>query len=502
MLLVKISLNGDWQSMSSLKEQAVNSAKWTTARTVITTITGPLLLMVKTRYLTPGEFGVMAIINIFINLIAVLENFGFNTAIVRSDKVTKDERSSLFMLQIITSMTLAGLLVIVSPYIASIYDMGSLASLLPILSLSILFNSPVILFTAFLEKEFHFKELSIIQILREITLLVSTTVLFQFMENHLLAVVIGQIIAVGFMAISIIGVSFRYDLLHLRLHFRFSEVKPFFRFGMVIAAKQMLIQITHNIDELIIGLFLDESILGYYHFAKNLLNKFRQILTMSFSKVLLPILSKVKNEKIRLFNGYKQISIYIAAVTLPVFTGIALTTNSFIPILFEERWLASADFFIILAIGYIPYIISVTIGTNLLYSINKPRLALQIDTANNLTYIVLLFLLSWAGAGIYTIVLLYGLYLLVKSLIIQHFVYKEFGRSLWDYLKMFKGLAISTIIMITVVLGAQVLILNHLHVFIDLVISIVLGALSYIVSLYLIERQTFNDLLGMVMNRF
>lgn len=37
---------------------------------------------------------------------------------------------------------------------------------------------------------------------------------------------------------------------------------------------------------------------------------------------------------------------------------------------------------------------------------------------------------------------------------------------------------------------------------IDLVISIVLGAMSYTATLYLIERQTFNDLLGMVMNRF
>lgn len=487
--------------MSSLKNQAVNSAKWTTARTLVTSLTGPILLIIKTNYLTPAEFGVMAIINIFISLIAVVENFGFNTAIIRKDVVTKDERSSLFILQLGVGFLLAFLLVVLSPFFGDIFDMGRLETLLPILSLSIIFNSPVTLFTAFLEKEFHFKELSIIQIIRELTLLVSTTLFFQFFTDDLLAVVIGQIVAVGVMAILIVGVSFKNDLLHLSFHFKFDDIKPYFKFGVAVAGKQLLIQITHNVDEMIIGLFLDETILGYYHFAKNLLNKFRQILTTSFSKILLPLLSKVKNNKVRLFRAYNLISVYIATVTFPVFTGIALTTNSFIPVFFDEGWLSSSNFFIILAIGYIPYLISPSIGNSLLYTINKPKLSFVIDFVNNISYILILFIFSWINAGIYPVVILYALYMLVKSISIQYFVYKEFDQTLLDYFSLFKGLLMCTVAMVIGVLGIQFILPDTINPIIELIVSVIIGAGVYIGSLYMIERKIFIDLLQMVTNR-
>ena len=487
--------------MPSLKNQAVNGTKWTTARTILTAITGPILLIVKTRNLSPEEFGVMAIINIFIGIISVLENFGFNTAIIRKDEVTKDERSSLFILQIMISIFLASLLVISSPLIASLFNMPPLNDLLPVLSLSILFNSPVILFTAFLEKEFQFKAVSIIHMGRELVLLISTTILFQVLSQPLYAVVIGQILAVGFMAIGITIATFSFDLLHLRLHFKLDDIKPYFKFGIVVGFQKVVIQLTHNVDEMIIGFFLPESVLGYYHFAKNLLNKFRQLLTVSFSKVLLPVLSKVKYEKERLIRGYNQISSYIATVTLPIFTGIALTTNSFIPIFFDEEWLASSNFFIILAISYIPYIISDSIGTDLLYSINKPKLALAIDFVTNLAYILLLLLVSWLQIGLYPIVILYGLYMLVKSIVTQYYVYQQFNRSFLEYLKLFTGLIASTLIMVAVVLLAQNAVLNEMSVYVDFIVSVILGVISYVASVYLFEKKTFHDLVGMVANR-
>lgn len=487
--------------MSSLKNKAVSSAKWTMFRTLATTLTGPVLLMIKTRFLTPAEFGVMAIINIFISLFAVLENFGFNTAIVRKDYVSKDERSSLFILQIISSFLLAGVFVLISPIIGTIFDMHALDTMLPILSLSVIFNGPVVLFTAFLEKEFHFKELSIIQVIRELTNLTSTTILFFIMENSLLAVVFGQIISVAVMAMLIMYISFKNDLLHLQLHFKFDDVKPFFKFGVAVAGKQLLIQITHNIDEMIIGLFFEEEVLGYYHFAKNLLNKFRQILTTSFSKVLLPVLSKVRNETARLIRAYSQITIYIATVTFPVFVGIALTTNSFIPVFFEEKWLTSSNFFVVLAIGYIPYIISVALGTNLLYTINKPRLAFMIDLTANVIYISSLFVLSWMRIGIYPIVILYAVYLFSISIAIQYFVFKQFNKSLLDYFSLFKWIAVCTAIMAMVVLAGQFILPDTIHPAIELVISMVLGGGSYALSLYLLDRKTFNELLAMVGNK-
>ena len=293
--------------MSKLKNQAVNSIMWTSIKTAVNSLSAPLLLIFKARYLTPSEFGVMAIISVFVSLISVLENFGVSTAIIQKDEINKNERSSLFVFQTTLSMIMGLLIIFISPWISSIYDMDALVRLLPVLSLSVFFNGPVILFTAFLEKELHFKALSIIQIIREAALILATIILL-ILDFGLLGVVIGQVIAVVVMASLILIESYRVNLLHVHWHFKLAEIKPFIKFGMFIAAKQMMTQITHHIDELIIGYFLPAETLGLYHFAKNMLGKLRVLITTSFAKVMFPVLSKVKNDLTRLTNAYNKIS--------------------------------------------------------------------------------------------------------------------------------------------------------------------------------------------------
>jgi len=486
--------------MPDLKNQAVDGVLWTSVRTAVTSLLGPLLLVIKSRYLTPEEFGVLAIINIFLALINIIENFGFSTAIIQRDKVTKNERSSLFFFQILICIVLGALMIFSSPLFSTIFDMGPLQTLLPLLSVVIFLNGPAILFTAFLEKEFHFKELSIIQIIREVTLLVSTT-FFLISGLGLLGIVLGQIIAVAIMVVLILYVSFRKDLLHLRIHFKFAEVKPFIKFGLFIAGKQAMTQMTHHIDELIIGYFLSAEVLGLYHFAKNLLNRLRSLITTAFAKVLLPILSKVKNDLSRLTNVYNNISKYIGVFAFPIFVGIALTANYFIPVLFGNQWLESVDFFIILSLAYIPYILTANLATSLLYSVNKPNIVLYTDIVVNIIYILLLLLFSWLQLGIYIIVGLYAVYLIAKTMTLQFMTTLYLHSSFKDYLGLFKFIAVATLTMVLSVLVVQFILVDTVSNLIMLIVSIGVGAVVYFGMLYLLDRKTLYDMKDLILKR-
>jgi len=487
--------------MSDLRSKAVNSVLWTTIRTIVTALSGPLLLVLKARYLTPAEFGVMSIINVFIAIIAVVENFGFGTAVIQRDHVSKDERSSLFILQMLVCLVLGILLIASSSLFANIFDMPALSNLLPILSLTIFFNGPVILFTAFLEKEFHFKELSIIQIIREVTLFITTSAFFIFFDLGLLGVVLGQVIAVAVMAVLIIFASYRLNLLHIRFHFKWMDVRPFVKFGINVAGKQMSTQLTHHVDELIIGYFMSAQVLGYYHFAKNLLNKLRGLISTAFSKVLFPILSKVKNDLGQLSNVYNKISKYIGMFAFPIFIGIAITARVFIPVLFGEQWVASTNFFIILSIAYIPYLVTGNISTSLLYSRNRPNVVLFVDLIVNGIYILLLLFLSWMQWGIYSIVFLYAIYLVIKIMTLQAFASQELHSTLSKYLSLFIYPAAASIVMIIGVLAVQWIFVPLFSELIVLILSIVVGAIVYFGVYYLIDRQTIFDLISTVRNR-
>ncbi|MDN6730112.1 MAG: oligosaccharide flippase family protein [Alkalibacterium sp.] len=459
-----------------------------------------MLLIFKARYLSPTEFGVMAIINVFVSLISVLENFGVSTAIIQRDEITKGERSSLFVFQTAFSVIIGILIILFSPIMSAIYDMNALTSLLPILSLSVFFNAPVILFTAFLEKELHFKALSIIQIVREAVLVISTVILLMF-DFGLLGVVLGQVASVAVMVILVMIESYRADLLHLYWHFKLYEIKPFIKFGIYIVAKQLMTQITHHIDELIIGYFLSAEILGLYHFAKNMLGKLRILITTSFAKVMFPVLSKVKNDLTRLTNAYNKISKYLGIFAFPIFIGIAMTAHSFVPVLFGSEWLESTDFFVILSLSYIPYILTANLATSLLYTVNKPNLVLFTDIIVNSVYIALLLVFSWMGLGIYYIVSLYAVYLVIKTMTLQYLTTMYLHSTFRSYLALFKNTVIASVLMVLVVTGVNYFSTGNVSNLIELILSVIGGGLAYMVTYYFIDKKTLISMKNLALNR-
>lgn len=486
--------------MSKLKDQAINSVMWTTIRTILTSLCGPLLLLVKARYLTPAEFGVMAILNVVVGILNVLENFGFSQAVIQRDVVSKDERSSLFFFEIFFCLIVGGLLILLAPVAADFFDMPPLTRLFSLLSLVVFMNGPVLLFTAFLEKEFHFKELSIIQIIREVTVLIATF-LFLVFGFGLTGVVLGQIVAVGVMTVLILTVAFRYDLLHLKVHFRFREVKGFLKFGVFVSGKQMMTHLTHHIDEMIIGYFLSAEVLGLYHFAKNMLGRLRTLITTSFAKVLFPILSKVKNDPKRLTTAYNDISRYIGVFAFPVFIGIAITAHLFIPVFFGEQWVDSIPFFQILSITFIPYILTANLSTSLLYSVGKPNLVFYTDVIVNSGYVLLLVIISWLGWGIYPVVILYTVYIFVKTLTLQYLTSTHLHTTFRSYLALFKYIVVVSLLMIGAVLGIQYMLHWFTHDLIELIISIVSGVCVYFAGSYWLDKQTLLDIKQLVIRR-
>lgn len=486
--------------MSELKSKTLSGVYWATVRTVVTTIIAPLLLILRAQFLTPQEFGTLAIINIVLQLISVIENFGINTAVIQKDNITKNERSSLFFLQLFICLILGFLLIVLAPLLADLFSMGYLSTLLRILSITIFLQGPVILFTAFLEKEFHFKALSIIQICRELVLLVSTASLL-FTGYGLYAVIVGQIIAIAVMAILIVVVSLKNDLLHMTFHFKLKETIPFITFGMPILGKMIIRELTHHSDELIIGYFLSPDVLGLYHFAKDVLNRVRALITSTFSKVMLPILSKVKHDRNKLTNIYCKISKYIGIFIFPIFVGISITSSLFIPIIFGEEWIGASRFFIILSIAYIPYLLSAYIAPTLLYAINKPKVTVWVELIASGIYISLLLIFAFLGYGINMVVILYSLYIVGKMSGLQIIVILALKIKLLTFFNLFKVSFYSTLIMGLGVLVIRVSVYSLFHPTFVLSLSVLFGFMLYVGTLLLLDKTTVLEMKKLIIKK-
>lgn len=478
--------------------KAISGVKWTTLQTVLLSISGPILLIIKARFLTPTEFGVLAIITIFLGFFQTINNFGISQAIIQRDCLSKKELSSLFFFNIFVVIFLALCLSTLSGLIATLFSVNELSLLLKVMSIAIIVSGPSLVFRAILEKNLYFKELSLTQIFSEMVLVLST-IIFLLNGMGLIGIVLGQILSTCINTILILIISRKKELLSLTFYFNLKEIKPFINFGLYVSGKQIMTYITHRLDQLLIGYFLAPDILGIYNFAKSMLERLRSLITASFSKVLFPLLSKLKNDKRKLTLAYGKISRYIAVLSFPVFIGSALTSHLYVPVLFGDKWIESIPFFQVFSLILIPMVLTANLSSAFLYSINKPKIVFYVDLITNTLYIVLLGI--FVSQGVYAVLVVYCFYVIIKTLILQYLSNKYLLNSFYQYLASFKKIFTASSIMTIVVLLVQMFFQHKLVTSINLVITIFIGASVYLLVIYFIDKSTLLELKSSFLDR-
>jgi O-antigen/teichoic acid export membrane protein len=477
--------------LHSLKEQSVKSIRWTTLQTLLVGFSGPVSLIVKSRFLKPNEFGYLSIVMIVIGLFDLLGNFGINYAIIQKKTITKEESSSLFFFNIIFSFLLALAIYFVAPFVADFYSMPKLDYYLKVVALVVLINGFTLVFKAFLQKQMYFKQLAIINMGRNIIMLVSVIILLS-VEFGVLGVIYSHLISTFFTLIAIVFVSIRLRILKLVLYFNFSTIYSFLRFGFFVTTKQLMTFATHRMDEAIIGYFLSPDILGIYHFAKNMLEQVKRLMTRSFGQVLLPLYSRMKNQPSKLSFTYRRISRYIAFIGFPLFAGIAITAHLFVPIVFGDKWIESVIVFQVFSVVLIFLVLTSNVAPSLLYSLNKPRLVLNIDIVINILYLIALFLFS--HKGMLAILLSYSFYVIFKTFILQYYANRQLVNSYMSYVRELTIPATSALIMTIIDFVFQLTSNFALDDLFQLLGSIAIGALSYMIVVYIFAPKTLKQL--------
>ncbi|MFO8054918.1 MAG: lipopolysaccharide biosynthesis protein [Bacteroidales bacterium] len=481
--------------MSTLKAQAVKSIKWTSLQTIIVGLTGPVVLILKSQFLEPADFAYLSIILIVIGLFKLLENFGISQAIIQKDAITVKESSSIFWFNILFSALLAVIIYRASSLIAEFYAMPGLEHYLKVASVIVLINGPSVLFRAYLEKAIFFKQLAVISISRNMINLAAIFLLL-FQGYGVLGVVYAHIISTLAATLMIITISLRHTRIRLGFHFKASDLYPFLRFGAFVSGKQLLTFATHRVDELLIGYLLSPEILGIYHFGKQMLEKIRGIMTRSFSKVLFPVFSKLKNNTKRLSGAYRQISKFLAHGAFPVFTGIAVTAHLFVPVVFGEKWEDSIIVFQIFSLSMIFLLLTANVSSALLYSVNKPGLVFYIDLITNSIY--LFSLLLFASRGLIAILLVYTAYIIYKTMILQYFTNKQLTQTFTSYLQGILLPAVLSSVMIISILLFQHLTSAYLSDTVLLVCSILLGGTVFTALSWFFARDIMHELIRII----
>jgi O-antigen/teichoic acid export membrane protein len=478
--------------MSSLKAKAVNSLKWTTLFSIYITLSNSLGLVIKSRFLSPEQFGGLSILMLFIGFFHVLSDMGISQAIIQKKRVNNQEISTLFYFNIMVSIIFSSILFVGSDFLATLFKYPSISEILKLASLIVLIKGPSILLKAILEKELLFKTIVFIDLITDLTLQISTLV-FLIRGHGLISIVYGYILANTISTILYLFHALLKNNFRLTIIFKPKLLLPFMKFGVYVTGQSILSYISSRIDIVIIGLILSPEILGIYYFGKNLLEKVHQLITTSFKKVLFPTFSKIAKNKEILAKTYFKLCKYLSFIAFPVFTGSALTAHLYVPLIFGEQWNSSVIVVQVFSVFLIIKLITDKLTISMLYAKDKPAYVFFTNLITTSIYVISLFI--FRQSELMGVIIAYSLFTLYRSIAFQHFANKMLHGSYRHFLSIFRDAFICTIFMVIVAIGFFTISKNvniNNQVFL-LSGVIIISVISYFLSIKFFAKETMNE---------
>ena len=357
----------------SLKNRAVHGAKWSFIDNISNSGVTFLVGLILARLLTPAEYGIMAMIAIFIAVSNSIVDSGFSNALIRKVRIDRVDYNTVFVFNLIVSIVLYILLYTSAPAISLFFKEPVPTNVLRVIGLILIVNALGIIPRTILVRGIDFKTQTKVSIISSVS-------------SGLVGV--GMAI-MGFGVWSLVWQQLSRQILNSlflwifckwipRWEFSIKSFKEMFGFGYKLLLSGLLDTLYKNIYYVIIGRCYSPAQLGQYSRAEQFNMIFSSNLTSIVQRVSYPVLSSIQEEPERLREAYRQIIKTTMLVTFACMLGLAAVAKPLIIILIGEKWLPAVSFLQIICFSGMLYPLH-AINLNILQVKGRSDLFLKLE---------------------------------------------------------------------------------------------------------------------------
>lgn len=319
--------------MSSLKHKTVHAMSWAIVERFAVQIVNLVASMVLARILTPSEYGVVAIVMMFLTISQVFVDLGLSQSLVANKTNDEKEYSAVFTFNLIVSIILYLLLATNASFIADYFNTPALKQVIPVLSLSIITNALCIVHRVRLQKELNFKRQALIQV-PGLVLSLATAIMMALNGFGVWSLVAQQLV------LQVYGVGAYWYLSHWRPHITLhsGSLVPHMRYGSFVALTGIFSSIFHYVYDFLIGKFFSKELLAHYSRAFAVKQLPHENLALPVVNVSFPLFSSVKDDARDLKNKYLKVLQQLSFLVFPVYFFMAVSSTEIVRVLFGSQW--------------------------------------------------------------------------------------------------------------------------------------------------------------------
>ncbi len=303
--------------------------------------------IILARLLLPEEFGLIALVSVFIAFANVFIQNGFGTALIQKKDADNIDFSSIFFASLIIATGLYIILFLSAPFIADFYQQSELTSIVRVLSLTLFFGAFNSVQEAYIARNMLFKKL----FWRSLGALLPSGIIgiiFALKGLGVWALVIQQLCDVFLMC------SFMWFTVKWRpqLVFSFERIKGLLSFGWKLQVSGLLDTGFTKLSDLIIGKMFAPSTLGFYSRGATFPLMIISNINTSIQSVLLPTLSVAQDNRVHVKQMMRRAVTTSSFIIIPMMAGLAALAKPTVLVLLGEKWLPCVPFIQIFCFSY------------------------------------------------------------------------------------------------------------------------------------------------------
>lgn len=329
-----------------LRKSVVKGMAWTAAEKVGTLLFQMAVGLIVANLLVPEDYAAVTILVAFVAICNVFVDSGFSAALIRRKEAGGKEFTSVFFFNILVAVALYLILLCITPWLASFYEMPVLRQIAPVIFLIIPANSLGIIQSTILTRELDFRALS------RYTL-----------TANLIASVVAVLLALaglGFWALvgqRLVTPVIRTALLWMRSKWRpsggpaFGRLRPMLGYSMRLMATDFVNSVYGNISQLFIGKLYTKAELGYFDQARKIKDMPVSSAISTIQGVTFPALSRLQDDEPKLRLTSHQVIMVMNFILFPAMVGLIAVAPDMFSVLLKADWQPTVPLFQILCIS-------------------------------------------------------------------------------------------------------------------------------------------------------
>lgn len=472
---------------TQLSARVVSGLFWKFGERALAQVISFVVSLVLARMILPEEYGVIALVTIFITFADVFATSGFSSALIQKKDADELDFSSVFYCSLGISIIAYTILFFAAPLIASFYNMPAITLIIRVFSLRVPLSAFNSVQHAYVSRHMIFKKFFL-------------STLF----GTLVSAVVGIFLAIKGFGVWALVVQYMTNSLidsvvllftiewRPRLMFSWKRAKGLLQYGWKILLAEFSGTFFNQLKGLIIGKVYTSADLAFFNRGNSLVGVATENIKASTMSVLFPAMSSIEDDKERIKRVTRK-SISVMAYTIfPLALGLFLVAKPFIIVLLTDTWLPTIFFLRIAAVVAIIEMIG-HVSLQCLKAIGRSDLILRNEIINKPPYVAALII------GINTSVEYMCVLLLLTSIFgtfINVLACKKCIKYRWSEIaKDLMSPLLPCLTMTAVVLLVNILPINLL---IKLITEVVLGCLAYIFTSIATKNSSFfylNDVM-------